>query len=336
MEEISRKSEIKSRKWSAAILAPCALFLATLFACEKDEIPVQPYDRGDVEIVTVEMGADYINQVWFDLGAMQVVSTNSRFDWDIAFDCNDSAHWVHLNSSTVMMAAPAGTSDFEEVLSAKELSFKPDHHNGNRDSLALGRWWESDQVWVIDRGYTIEGNARGYLKIQFEPIVDGVLKFCYAKLNGNQERTGTIVKNDQYNRIAFSFDAEQEEYIEPPKADYDLVFTQYVHLFYQPYTPYLVSGALLNPNNCVAVQDTVLSFEEISSEHTVQYDFSAHADEIGYDWKFFDLDAGEYTVFPEMSYVIRDAEGFYYKLHFTDFYNETGEKGYPKMEVQRL
>lgn len=336
MEKMKPKSSVPSRKWNLAFLVPCCMCLAALVACEKEELPVAPYDRGDVEEITLDMGADYKHQVWFDLGTMQVVAVNSRFDWDIAFDCRDSAHWVYLNSSTVMMAAPTGTEDFEAVTSAKDLPFKPDHHTGVTDSLALGRWWEDNQVWVVDRGYTAEGDARGYLKIQFEPVSDGLLKFRYAKLNGQGMQEGTIAKNERYNRIAFSFDTRKEEYIEPPKAEYDMVFTQYVHLFYEPYTPYLVSGALMNPHETAVLLDTFLAFDEITAEYLDHAYFSTDADAIGYDWKYFDLDAGAYTVFPEMNYVLRDAEGFFYKLHFTDFYSETGEKGFPQLEVKRL
>jgi len=37
-----------------------------------------------------------------------------------------------------------------------------------------------------------------------------------------------------------------------------------------------------------------------------------------------------------MNYVIRDRDGFFYKLRFIDFSNDMGEKGYPKFEFVRL
>ena len=57
---------------------------------------------------------------------------------------------------------------------------------------------------------------------------------------------------------------------------------------------------------------------------------------IGYDWKYYNLDAALYTIEPGLAYVIRDRDGFYYKLRFIDFYSEAGEKGYPKFEYVRL
>jgi hypothetical protein len=37
-----------------------------------------------------------------------------------------------------------------------------------------------------------------------------------------------------------------------------------------------------------------------------------------------------------MVYVVRTSEGLFYKIHFIDFYNETGLKGYPKFEIAAL
>jgi len=57
---------------------------------------------------------------------------------------------------------------------------------------------------------------------------------------------------------------------------------------------------------------------------------------IGYEWKYYNFDAALYTIEPGLAYVIRDRDGFYYKLRFIDFYSEGGEKGYPKFEYVRL
>jgi hypothetical protein len=57
---------------------------------------------------------------------------------------------------------------------------------------------------------------------------------------------------------------------------------------------------------------------------------------VGYNWKEYDLSAGEYTVFSNINYIIQDKNDKYYKLHFIDFYNNLGEKGYPKFEIQEL
>lgn len=351
MKTENSKFKIRHLKWRALALylIPCTLFLFA--SCEKEELPIKPHDKGDiitpigpvdsadthtVRTVQIGMGSNYTDQVWYDLGTNKVVATNSRFDWDIAFDCRASEHWVYLNSALAMMAAPTGNTDFNAPIEEKKLHFRPDHPSGLEDSLALGRWWDEGQVWVIDLGYELDGSSRGKRKIKFETTSTGDLKFRYASLNGSNEVTGTIAKDDRYNRIMFSFKDNTVKQIEPPKTDYDLMFSQYMHVFYDPYYPYLVTGALLNPYATEAVRVNESDFGTITRETVNLYDLSDEADIIGYEWKYFDLEGDYYTVYPEMNYIVRDSEGIHYKLHFVDFYNKTGEKGYPKMEVQRL
>ena len=50
----------------------------------------------------------------------------------------------------------------------------------------------------------------------------------------------------------------------------------------------------------------------------------------------FDFETGKYSVDPSQNFIIKSTEGIYFKLHFNEFYNETGEKGYPKFEFQEL
>ncbi|MEX2597075.1 MAG: HmuY family protein [Salibacteraceae bacterium] len=315
----------------------CILLVAmSCLSCEKDEIPVEPFDRGDVESVQIAMGSDYETQVWYDLSDGKVVSTNDRFAWDIAFDCNDSAHFIYLNTSVVMMAAKAEGGAFEDEIDVASLSFRLDHPSGIKDSLALGHWWQQSAVWVIDLGYCINGSKRGYRQMQFSLTSDNKLTITHAKLDGSDLQSATIAKDDRMNRIAFSFSSNQAVSIDPPKTDYDIVFTTYTHLFYNPFTPYSVSGVLLNPHQTTAVQIDHLSFEEIDETVARETVLTDSADVIGYDWKYYDLDAAQYTVFSNQNYIVRDNEGFYYKLHFVDFYNDAGEKGFPTMEVQRL
>ena len=54
------------------------------------------------------------------------------------------------------------------------------------------------------------------------------------------------------------------------------------------------------------------------------------------DWKEYDFDNEHYTVLPDKIYVLKTSIGYYYKLRFIDFYNSTGEKGYPTFEFLRL
>ena len=59
-------------------------------------------------------------------------------------------------------------------------------------------------------------------------------------------------------------------------------------------------------------------------------------DIIGYEWKDYDFDNAMYQVDPDKIYILKNRIGFYYKLRFIDYYNSTGEKGYPTFEFLRF
>jgi hypothetical protein len=87
--------------------------------------------------------------------------------------------------------------------------------------------------------------------------------------------------------------------------------------------------------------DTTLAFSDINLSDTLLMDFSLNFDKIGYDWKELigDVNTGNisYETKLNYNYIIRDEQLAYYKLRFISFYNpETGEKGYPTFEYQRL
>jgi hypothetical protein len=97
-----------------------------------------------------------------------------------------------------------------------------------------------------------------------------------------------------------------------------------------------VVGVLLNPNGVATARDSIHDFMDIEADSIRGLEYTTQADVISYDWKYYDFDAGVYTIVPDMNYVIRDTDGFFYKLRFIDFYNDEGVKGYPTFESVRL
>ena len=63
---------------------------------------------------------------------------------------------------------------------------------------------------------------------------------------------------------------------------------------------------------------------------------SSRRDAIGYDWKLFDRLSGKYTVNYKRIFVVRNSRNEWFKLRFTDYYNDLGQRGYPKFEFERL
>ena len=110
--------------------------------------------------------------------------------------------------------------------------------------------------------------------------------------------------------------------LEPHREDYDLLFTPYTAILNtsagEKY-PYLVTGALLNPNQVIAALDTNVNFDDFKLEDVDNMLFSNMQNTIGYKWKWYDFDAGIYAVLSHYTYIIRDVEGYYYKLRFIGF-----------------
>jgi hypothetical protein len=226
-------------------------------------------------------------------------------------------------------------------------TWRYDNSNGKADSTALGIWFKviggdtvsNGHIYAINRGLDELGNPRGMRQLVIDSISMDIFYFRVANFDGSNIKSYSIVKNHLVNNVLFTFDAGSDVVSEPPESNWDLLFTQYTTLLFtslgNPY-PYLVTGVLLNPNQVIVAQDSTELFENITFSSISNLSLSNQQDRIGYDWKFYNFDTGSYTVRMNLNYIIRDTEGYYYKLRFLGFYNEKGEKGYPSIEYQQL
>jgi hypothetical protein len=339
------------KRINLVILIPIALFFTS---CFKEDEKIMPHDPGDVQTVSIELTKDYRYQVYFDLSTGEVVSTNLKKEWDLAFESSEDGWRILLNTSNFMLAAATGMTGFDIPLDTAGLSWQFDASSGNPDSLVFKDWLEfshpdslkifSNEIYAIDRGYDEAGNLRGLRKIVFLDVTGTSYTFLYGNLDGSDSKTFTVIKDPAVNYVCFSFDnSGQQPGFEPPKDQWDLLFTQYTTLLYtdegDPY-PYLLTGVLSNPAGIEVTQDTLYDFTSIDLDIASRLSYSVAMDEIGYDWKDVvgDVTSGSvsYVIVEGRNYVVRDPEGFYFKLRFVSFYNSSGEKGYPTFEYQRL
>jgi hypothetical protein len=331
------------------------IFLVT--SCFKEDEKITPHDPGDVltDSVRVARNGKYYYQSYYDLGTKSIVSTNLKSTWDLGFECGKEGTKIILNSSNFMLAARSGQTDFNLPIDTVGYSWKFDASSGNPDSTAFGGWVYyispdstlaySNEIYVIDRGYDADGNLRGLRKMVFQEVTDSSYTFRFANLDGSGDHFFTIKKDNEVNYICFSFDEEGKQLSpEPPKNDWDLLFSQYTTLLYtsegDPY-PYLLTGVLSNPNRIRVAQDTLYEFSEIDLDIAQSLIYSQALDEIGYDWKDVvgDVNSGivTYVIVEGLNYVVRDTDGYFYKLRFISYYNlVNGDKGVPTFEFQKL
>lgn len=314
--------------------------VSTIISCDKEEKPIDPHESGDSLMSSISLGTYYKKQAFFDLETNSLVSENNRNDWDLGFECGASGYHVILNGAKLMSVAPTGETDLSQVQDTIGFEFFYDSPSGSMDSTAFGNWVGNEEVFILDRGQDHLGIHQGFRKIIIESVSTTYYVLKHANLDGTDLDVDTVYKNDDYNFSFMSCDANAAALIsvEPPKNDWDLMFSQYTMVFYdtEPPTPYLVTGILQNRNMVTAVEIDDKTYEEITYDDIAFYDFSDDISTIGYDWKYYDFDASEYIVNPDKVYIIQSTEGKVFKLHFIDFYDQTGNKGTPTFEFQEL
>lgn len=305
-------------------------------SCTKEELPVLPHNAGNVTTSTVNLEANYKWQVFYNLKTNTVVSQNLKTAWDLGFENNTEGYHLILNTSKVMMASNTHVTSFEEIKDTAGFYShrKWDAPGGDMDSTAIGDWRGTNPVYIIDRGYSETGAHQGFRKIQLLQADAAKYVIRIANMNGSGDQTLEIKKDNDYNFMFLSFTNNQLVTIEPPKDKWDLVFTQYTHIFYNPVMPYLVTGCLLNRYHTQAAKDQTTDFLSITYNRALSYTLYPDINTIGYDWKTYTNDT--YITNSDFNYIIRTSEGVYYKLHFIDFFNSSGAKGNPKWEYQEL
>jgi len=327
-------------------LATFIILLFALTSCFEEDEMVTPHDPGDLTVGVVELTETYKYQVFYDLETNKSVKQNLISEWDLGFQTSDSGWHIILNTSKMMLAGNTGSTVFESVKSKGEIEMNYDPSHGNLDSTAIGNWYllsdknpvSLEYVYIIDKGTDENGEMLGEKKVTFDFQDENTYVVRFANLNGSEEKTMVVPKDTSVNFVCFSFEKGIVE-IEPDKNSWDLQFGKYSTLLFtdvgDPY-PYLVTGVLLNPYKTVAALDSIHQFEEVSFEIAEAQNLVNQKDIIGYEWKEYDFDNGMYQVYPEKIYILKNRIGFYYKLRFIDYYNSTGEKGFPTFEFLRL
>ena len=323
------------------------LLLCILFGCEKEEIPIEKHVSGDITEGIVELKSDYRYQVFYKFSTNSSVSKNLKTIWDLAFETAPNGYHIKLNSSKAMQAYNTKKTNLNAVTTAPSSGWTWDKPNGFIDSTAIGEWgtWYADsvitknEVYVLDLGYDYNGSKLGYKKIIFRGLNKNKYEIEYANLDGSASNVFVVEKAELYNFTFFSFNNNGEVVmVEPPKTDWDLQFTQYSHIFYDNQQPlfYLVTGVLHNHHSTLTFRDTTTGFEKFDFDDALSVTYSKDLNTIGYDWKSWNYTSGQYSLKPEINYVVKTQDNIYYKMHFIDFYDSSGEKGTPNFEFQKL
>lgn len=337
-----KKQSVISMKYS--IMATCLLF--TLSSCFKEKPMAAPRNQGMGQMATIDMGADYADQYYYSLESNRVISFNSRFDYDLMFECNANRFYIWLNTAKFMSVIRTDKTDIRLTSMADTASKNWMYELGefSDDSNAIGHWWATfsnqptskNEVYIINLGVDNENKQLGFAKLQIHDFNGSSYSISYAEVNSQDIHTSLVTKDPTRNYRYFSFsDAGKVlDGIEPDKSQWDLCFTRFSVVFYEPYyLPYQVTGVLTNPSKVSAYLDSTYTFNEVKLADFDANRLQTRRDIIGYEWKRYEW--GDYTTKTWYTYFIKADEDKFYKLRFLDF-KKAGVWGYPTFEYYRL
>ncbi|MBK8847476.1 MAG: hypothetical protein IPO27_13385 [Bacteroidetes bacterium] len=264
-------------------------------SCLKEENAVQLPQPGNGTIAQVEQGELYEQQVYFNLSNKDTF--NSRFAaWDLAFDAQDNNFFSYMNGGKLMHIAKVNSNIFSAVTDTTGLVFLWDAPSWNKDSLAIGNWNNNkNQIFVVDRGYLYSNFAERFWKIRIVDCNNNSFRFEYASIASTQSANIVIERDNNFSYQYFTFDnAGNVLSLEPQYNQWHIQFTRYRVIFSQnslPF-PYLVTGVLINPNMLQATVDSSYSYEKVDYEFAKNKILTKARDAIGFEWKYFDINAG--------------------------------------------
>lgn len=314
------------------------LFISTILltSCLKEERPVPKREAGDIISNQVSIGSKYEYQAYFDLSTNQMTGKNSKDIWDIGFEAGENGSRVIINTARNMMVYSTDKTNLADITSENGYITNPkfDNATGNLDSTGIGNW-QDGFVRIIDMGYSAAGSPIGFYKLKVLDVTPTTYTFEFASIASTTSTSVTLSKKVEYNFTYYSMLDNAEREVSPKTKDWDLVFTQYIHQFYEPVeTPYLVTGCITNRIDTKVKMITAVDFDDIDLAYASTLALSENTNTIGFSWKT--LVGNNYEINTNISYVIQDHEGIYFKLRFIDFYSETGEKGNPVWEFVEL
>lgn len=237
-----------------------------------------------------------------------------------------------------------------------------DSKEGELEGTAIGEISTTDSenyVYVVSLGHEIPsddaeagsinttGDDRGYMKIRI--LSDGSnYTLQYAEIDATTYEEVTITKDDNYNLTAFSLTNDEEVAVEPAKGSWDVnhsgVFSYYSGGFGLTYSDYGLHNTLGGTGLYELTNDhTDRNGDTVDGSTSITYDDFTLSDVdessfvtddravIASDWRSTSDGAYDYIY-----YVIKDADGNYFKMKYTALTNSEGDRGYSQIEYELL
>lgn len=294
------------------------IFVLFFFAsCFPQEDPIDPFARGGAAQVSLSMGSDKNDIVFYDLENNREVARTRPIAWDIHFN----NQILEINYFRQMRVAII-SDNWAQTTDTQDLDFSYLQY------LQSPMWeLESNQTYVLDLG-SDEGTHLGFIKFKYSRSNENVI-IEYGDLSSSAPISRALQETETYFSLL-----EDEKVILPGLEDYDIAFGKYKNYFEVEQLDYTVLGTITSNSLALTLAQ---DFEELGTDDLALVTPNPmQRDAIGYAWKSYDFDLGSYVIDPLRTSVIWTRNGFQYKLRFTNFYNTNGISGHPSFEFQLL
>ena len=294
------------------------------------------------EGVSVSVGTGYQNQTWYSL-QNGVQGTQSKDNWDLGFEITGYSASIIANTQKpnfVLYKAPFSVLQWN-VLDTTGINTWRALYNSdsswalgalnttanlsNQFDLGWGLYDLNTHFVVGDSCYVVKLSATGYKKLMIENLANGAYNFTFADLDGNNEQQATIAKSAYTGKNFAYFNLTENKALdrEPASTAWDLTFTRYTSMLSSggATIPYPVVGVLQNKGVTVAQANNVA--DVVTYNDYTSHTFATAINEIGYDWKSFDLSSNQWLIVKDTCYFVKDKSNKIWKLLFTGFGGST-------------
>ncbi len=288
------------------------LLMASLFALTVQQTTLAQTDANGYTTVNLSMGPSYQNRVFYDFSANNIVSQPAN-TWDIAFYRNSSMNFgTRMNDAqnVEVYQASSNAGDWDSITTNNVSTYgAPLYNLDNTATIQEGAFEQGSATYGWGEynpgNHHVVGNVIFILKYPSNifykfMIMDyfGGYTFKYAKWNAGTSswdatQTKTLANGTDdafFNYFSFTT-GEKVSDLEPPKANWDLMFTRYWNDY--PYVDqqgnpqtmkYRLSGVIQNTNITVA---KVQPETQASATATLpaSTSFSSNITTIGHYWK---------------------------------------------------
>jgi hypothetical protein len=286
---------------------------------------------------SVSMGPQYRDQVFFNLASGET-GRSPNASWHLAFSISGLTGTVTTNGALGLELRHVKGASFDDWSTIDTTGWQswPTLNNNASDWMegAFNRIRDTESAFDFGWGqysmitHTVSGTAVYLIKLPDNTVrkirIDGLASrtwtFTHANLDGSDERTGTINRNDYQGKLFAYWDLTTNLAIdrEPNANSWHLTFTRYM----EPIptgpgvtTDYPVMGILANPMCAIAVVGAEDPLTATAPTDTAAY--TDEADAIGSQWKRFT--AGRWSLNDSTAWFIRTAGNEIFRFVPTGF-----------------